>query len=430
MGTENPGQPNFPMRPSSTPFASAPPTVRPFSSYGPVTGSESSNFRPTPLGAPPNMTSFSTPGPSPPGRFSDPSVPSPPIKSVPPYGVPYQQFPTHPFPSATQIPPNRAPLVGQPPFQPPASQVSVPPPFFRPHTQVPLVPMGSPPQNKKFPPCSMNVPQPPSDLSISGPRPNFQPPFPGYPNKQPAVSQAPPPFPTLQGSFMPPRAMPSPFPNQQGSYGPPPPVASNLGYQSRDQMQHPGSAPPIGVPGEYFANFDSTGRRIDLDQRSELIKGSVEFVAPTEYMVRPPMPPLYFFLIDVSISAVRSGMIEMMSATSSTTLEITSNPKKFYGSAAQSEGNLVMKEPEAVKTADGSLCKIEGHGTVILNDKIVLKNVLFVPNLACNLVSELNSKKMIGKASLQNSLYILPASTKTEISKSFTALEKIDNVML
>ncbi|MBA0838370.1 hypothetical protein Goarm_010434 [Gossypium armourianum] len=27
-------------------------------------------------------------------------------------------------------------------------------------------------------------------------------------------------------------------------------------------------------------------------------------------MVRPPMPPLYFFLIDVSISAVRSGMIE------------------------------------------------------------------------------------------------------------------------
>ncbi|MBA0567461.1 hypothetical protein Golob_012196 [Gossypium lobatum] len=62
--------------------------------------------------------------------------------------------------------------------------------------------------------------------------------------------------------------------------------------------------------GEYFANLDATGRRIDLDQRPELLKGSVEFVAPTEYMVRPPMPPLYFFLIDVSISAVRSGMIE------------------------------------------------------------------------------------------------------------------------
>ncbi|KAE8675234.1 Protein transport protein Sec24-like [Hibiscus syriacus] len=400
MGTENPGRPNFPMRPSFTPFASAPPTVRPFSPHGPATGPESSNFRP-----------------SPPARFSDPSVPSPPITSVPPSGVPYQRFPTPPFPSAAQAPPNRAPPVGQPPFQPPASQVSVPPPSFRPQTQALPVPMGSPPQNANFPPSSMNAPQPPTDSSLSGIRPNFQQPFPGYPSKQPA-----------------------------GSYGPPPSVAANLGYQSRDQMQHPGSAPPIGgvqrltedfsslavasipgtndpaldnrslprpldgdvvpssflemypmncdprylrlttnaipnsqslvsrwhlplgavvcplaeapegeevpainfsstgiircrrcrtyvnpyvtftdagrkwrcnicsflndVPGEYFANLDATGRRIDLDQRPELIKGSVEFVAPTEYMVRPPMPPLYFFLIDVSISAVRSGMIE------------------------------------------------------------------------------------------------------------------------
>ncbi|KAL5735789.1 hypothetical protein ACOSQ2_030577 [Xanthoceras sorbifolium] len=69
------------------------------------------------------------------------------------------------------------------------------------------------------------------------------------------------------------------------------------------------------VPGDYFAHLDATGRRIDIDQRPELIKGSVEFVAPTEYMVRPPMPPLYFFLIDVSISAVRSGMIEVVAQT-------------------------------------------------------------------------------------------------------------------
>lgn len=65
------------------------------------------------------------------------------------------------------------------------------------------------------------------------------------------------------------------------------------------------------VSGDYFSHLDAIGRRIDLDQRPELIKGSVEFVAPTEYMVRPPMPPLYFFLIDVSLSAVRSGMLEV-----------------------------------------------------------------------------------------------------------------------
>lgn len=65
------------------------------------------------------------------------------------------------------------------------------------------------------------------------------------------------------------------------------------------------------VPGDYVAPLDATGRRIDADQRPELIRGSIEFVAPTEYMVRAPMPPLYFFLIDVSVSAVRSGMLEV-----------------------------------------------------------------------------------------------------------------------
>lgn len=65
------------------------------------------------------------------------------------------------------------------------------------------------------------------------------------------------------------------------------------------------------VPSDYFAQVDASGRRVDLDQRPELIKGSVEFIAPAEYMVRPPMPPLYFFLIDVSISAVKSGMLEV-----------------------------------------------------------------------------------------------------------------------
>uniref|UniRef100_A0A0C9RQX6 TSA: Wollemia nobilis Ref_Wollemi_Transcript_911_3688 transcribed RNA sequence n=1 Tax=Wollemia nobilis TaxID=56998 RepID=A0A0C9RQX6_9CONI len=65
------------------------------------------------------------------------------------------------------------------------------------------------------------------------------------------------------------------------------------------------------VSGEYFAPLDINGRRQDADQRPELRQGSVEFVAPTEYMVRPPMPPLYFFLIDVSQSAVRSGILQV-----------------------------------------------------------------------------------------------------------------------
>lgn len=61
--------------------------------------------------------------------------------------------------------------------------------------------------------------------------------------------------------------------------------------------------------------MDATGRRMDMDQRPELTKGSVEIIAPTEYMVRPPMPPIYFFLIDVSFSAAKSGMLEVRMLT-------------------------------------------------------------------------------------------------------------------
>ncbi|XP_027175353.1 protein transport protein Sec24-like At3g07100 [Coffea eugenioides] len=75
------------------------------------------------------------------------------------------------------------------------------------------------------------------------------------------------------------------------------------------------------VPGEYYAHLDASGRRIDLDQRPELTKGSVEFIAPAEYMVRPPMPPLYFFLIDVSVCAVRSGMLEVVAQTIKSSLD-------------------------------------------------------------------------------------------------------------
>ena len=41
--------------------------------------------------------------------------------------------------------------------------------------------------------------------------------------------------------------------------------------------------------------------------RAELNHSVIEFVAPTEYMVRPPQPAVYVFLIDVSHAAVQSG---------------------------------------------------------------------------------------------------------------------------
>lgn len=63
------------------------------------------------------------------------------------------------------------------------------------------------------------------------------------------------------------------------------------------------------TPSEYFAPLDHNGKRTDAAYRPELHRSSVEFVAPAEYMVRPPMPPVYMFLLETTSSAVNSGVL-------------------------------------------------------------------------------------------------------------------------
>jgi len=67
---------------------------------------------------------------------------------------------------------------------------------------------------------------------------------------------------------------------------------------------------PNDVPVDYFCALDENGVRRDVAERPELRSGTVEFLASAEYMVRPPMPPAYFFAFDVSQSAVRSGFLK------------------------------------------------------------------------------------------------------------------------
>ncbi|KAM4097439.1 hypothetical protein ACJW30_07G000200 [Castanea mollissima] len=260
MGTENPARPNFPARPAATPFAAAPPqNVMPFSSSGPLVGSEASGFRPTPPAAPQPTVPFSSSGPlagsqssgfrlPPPARYNDPSLP-PPASNVPPTGGPFQRFPTPPFPSTVQAPASRVPPVGQPIAQPPAPPVS-----FRPQPQIPPVPMGAPPQSVNSAPPNVNVPYSVSDSSFPAPMTNFQSSFPGYARMQSNADLQPPPmqstFPSHQRGYAPtPPTSSTPFLSHQGGYVPPPPVAAPLGLQSRDQMQYPGSGPPGSIQG-------------------------------------------------------------------------------------------------------------------------------------------------------------------------------------
>ncbi|KAJ8760566.1 hypothetical protein K2173_015233 [Erythroxylum novogranatense] len=61
------------------------------------------------------------------------------------------------------------------------------------------------------------------------------------------------------------------------------------------------------TPRDYHCNLDPDGRRRDDDERPELCRGTVEFVATKEYMVREPMEAVYFVLIDVSMNAIQTG---------------------------------------------------------------------------------------------------------------------------
>ncbi|KAI9102462.1 hypothetical protein DFS34DRAFT_577162 [Phlyctochytrium arcticum] len=75
-----------------------------------------------------------------------------------------------------------------------------------------------------------------------------------------------------------------------------------------------------------FFDWDpDTRAHVDRMQRPELTHSVVEFVAPQEYMVRPPQPVVFLFVIDVSYSAVQSGMLATAARTILDTLDAIPN---------------------------------------------------------------------------------------------------------
>lgn len=74
-------------------------------------------------------------------------------------------------------------------------------------------------------------------------------------------------------------------------------------------------------PSDYICELDSEGRRRDWKERPELHLGAIEIIAPAEYMVRPPQPPAFIFVVEVSYSAVSSGMLRCFAATLQHTID-------------------------------------------------------------------------------------------------------------
>uniref|UniRef100_A0A668W801 SEC24 homolog D, COPII coat complex component n=1 Tax=Oreochromis aureus TaxID=47969 RepID=A0A668W801_OREAU len=77
------------------------------------------------------------------------------------------------------------------------------------------------------------------------------------------------------------------------------------------------------VPVFYFQHLDHMGRRVDFYERPELSLGSYEFVATLDYCKnnRPPNPPAYIFMIDVSYNNIKSGLVKLICDELKTLLE-------------------------------------------------------------------------------------------------------------
>ncbi|KAL9256724.1 transport protein SEC24 C-like protein [Drosera capensis] len=88
------------------------------------------------------------------------------------------------------------------------------------------------------------------------------------------------------------------------------------------------------TPRDYHSNLGPDGRRRDADERPELSRGTVEFVASKEYMVRDPMPAVFFFLIDVSSKAIQTGATAAAcSAINQVIADLPEGPRTFVGIA-------------------------------------------------------------------------------------------------
>ncbi|XP_043917592.1 protein transport protein Sec24D [Protopterus annectens] len=77
------------------------------------------------------------------------------------------------------------------------------------------------------------------------------------------------------------------------------------------------------VPQFYFQHLDHIGRRLDYYERPELSLGSYEFAATLDYCKnnKLPNPPAFIFMIDVSFTNIKNGLVKLICDELKTLLE-------------------------------------------------------------------------------------------------------------
>eukprot|EP00198_Chlamydomonas_reinhardtii_P000301 XP_001689636.1 COP-II coat subunit [Chlamydomonas reinhardtii] len=88
------------------------------------------------------------------------------------------------------------------------------------------------------------------------------------------------------------------------------------------------------TPDHYFCHLSPDGRRRDADERPELCRGTVEYLASKEYVFRPPMQPTHVFLIDVSQTAIATGATASLCRAVAAALDrVQGGPRALVGIA-------------------------------------------------------------------------------------------------
>ncbi|KAM6362410.1 LOW QUALITY PROTEIN: protein transport protein Sec24D [Alca torda] len=90
------------------------------------------------------------------------------------------------------------------------------------------------------------------------------------------------------------------------------------------------------VPPFFFQHLDHIGRRVDHYERPELL-GSYEYVATLDYCRnnKPPKPPAYIFMIDVSYRNINSGLVKLVCDELKTLLDKLPREEQEESSAIQ-----------------------------------------------------------------------------------------------
>jgi len=80
------------------------------------------------------------------------------------------------------------------------------------------------------------------------------------------------------------------------------------------------------VPSEYYCPVDDKGRRRDKDDRPELLRGTVDYIAPSDYSDTLPGVPAVVLVIEATQQSVRAGLLPQVLWTLRSLLNFMERP--------------------------------------------------------------------------------------------------------